>query len=1074
LLATPIQVEAKETTAQTAFSVSGKLTASHLELLECLNNGKDKPLDHVNLLTFIKPTNTGSSSGSKPCVTLTFKHTERTAKSGVSRHSSMPKTDLSFTFNNCIAEVDITIIDRICALLNPLPVCVIQKPTQNVWNVPSTAGVASNQAEYKMDIKVMSPSATIKLRFPMPDFRPQHDLQRTPWWKRNVRQDFLSFQLTDMEMHTILQSGQLSQKYSLECRSIDVFYYENENDLCCLLGRAGVEEAHASTLTDTSNWPRLVLQIFPEEKVDIVLEQNSAMESDIMNQSMYGNLIGHNTRHPGPFSAKRVIHQSDTPHVKSHHDDTEELIIPGDKDEINDFMEVTTQNCRFHLLTTLPIVSMQLVNKHIYEVIYNRINSDLLLWEPSAPKPKLPSFGRVVGEENDDHFLPMRSTTNAMYDSTMSVVSSSMESSLNSSMASSLSEASSRTRRKMSTIESDPTAEISHFQVRIASLALILLHEDLLTYSTDNTQTVISASVQQMQNTAKQFFDNLPFVTCSGNKDFENVKLLFGIACRLNHLRLLATPIQVEAKETTAQTAFSVSGKLTASHLELLECLNNGKDKPLDHVNLLTFIKPTNTGSSSGSKPCVTLTFKHTERTAKSGVSRHSSMPKTDLSFTFNNCIAEVDITIIDRICALLNPLPVCVIQKPTQNVWNVPSTAGVASNQAEYKMDIKVMSPSATIKLRFPMPDFRPQHDLQRTPWWKRNVRQDFLSFQLTDMEMHTILQSGQLSQKYSLECRSIDVFYYENENDLCCLLGRAGVEEAHASTLTDTSNWPRLVLQIFPEEKVDIVLEQNSAMESDIMNQSMYGNLIGHNTRHPGPFSAKRVIHQSDTPHVKSHHDDTEELIIPGDKDEINDFMEVTTQNCRFHLLTTLPIVSMQLVNKHIYEVIYNRINSDLLLWEPSAPKPKLPSFGRVVGEENDDHFLPMRSTTNAMYDSTMSVVSSSMESSLNSSMASSLSEASSRTRRKMSTIESDPTAEISHFQVRIASLALILLHEDLLTYSTDNTQTVISASVQQMQNTAKQFFDNLPFVTCSGNKDFENVKLLFGIACRLNHLR
>lgn len=89
----------------------------------------------------------------------------------------------------------------------------------------------------------------------------------------------------------------------------------------------------------------------------------------------------------------------------------------------------------------------------------------------------------------------------------------------------------------VNTIESDPTAEISHFQIRIASFALILLHEDMLTYSTDNTQTVVLASVQQMQNTAKYFFDNTPFVTGSGNRSFENVRSLFDKACRQSHLR---------------------------------------------------------------------------------------------------------------------------------------------------------------------------------------------------------------------------------------------------------------------------------------------------------------------------------------------------------------------------------------------------------------------------------------------------------------------------------------------------------------------------------------------------------
>lgn len=78
-------------------------------------------------------------------------------------------------------------------------------------------------------------------------------------------------------------------------------------------------------------------------------------------------------------------------------EDTEELIIPGDKQEINEFMDITTRNCRFQLQVSLPVVSMQLANKHVYEVLYNRINSDLLLWEPSAPKPKQPSFTRAVG-----------------------------------------------------------------------------------------------------------------------------------------------------------------------------------------------------------------------------------------------------------------------------------------------------------------------------------------------------------------------------------------------------------------------------------------------------------------------------------------------------------------------------------------------------------------------------------------------------------------------------------------------------------------------------------------------------
>lgn len=70
-------------------------------------------------------------------------------------------------------------------------------------------------------------------------------------------------------------------------------------------------------------------------------------------------------------------------------EDAEELIIPGDKEEIDNFVKASIESSRIQLEVQIPKISMQLASKHIYEVLYNRINSDLLLWEPSAPKPKI-------------------------------------------------------------------------------------------------------------------------------------------------------------------------------------------------------------------------------------------------------------------------------------------------------------------------------------------------------------------------------------------------------------------------------------------------------------------------------------------------------------------------------------------------------------------------------------------------------------------------------------------------------------------------------------------------------------
>lgn len=98
-------------------------------------------------------------------------------------------------------------------------------------------------------------------------------------------------------------------------------------------------------------------------------------------------------------------------------DDSEELILPGDKQELNEFIKSTTDNCKIQVEIFLPMLSVQLHSKHIYELIYNRINNDLLLWEPSAPKPKtnlyetptFSNFGAFGAAEGQDVFKMCKS-----------------------------------------------------------------------------------------------------------------------------------------------------------------------------------------------------------------------------------------------------------------------------------------------------------------------------------------------------------------------------------------------------------------------------------------------------------------------------------------------------------------------------------------------------------------------------------------------------------------------------------------------------------------------------------------
>lgn len=98
-----------------------------------------------------------------------------------------------------------------------------------------------------------------------------------------------------------------------------------------------------------------------------------------------------------------------------------------------------------------------------------------------------------------------------------------------------------------------------------------------------------------------------------------------------NCFRLLASPLHLEGDEKTTSTAFSISGYLEATNLELNECLYQSTSDSVEHVPLLTFseIKSNQIGSPVTAKPSLKLIFKHLDRATKSSLNKTG--PKTDL-----------------------------------------------------------------------------------------------------------------------------------------------------------------------------------------------------------------------------------------------------------------------------------------------------------------------------------------------------------------------------------------------------------------------------------------------------------
>lgn len=88
---------------------------------------------------------------------------------------------------------------------------------------------------------------------------------------------------------------------------MDVFYQENAQSEVLTVGRATSDEKSSSC--------ELVVAVHPAKKEEIEMEPAAEREVD-MTQSIYGGFGGDGAKKTGPFSAKKIIHESDTPHTR--------------------------------------------------------------------------------------------------------------------------------------------------------------------------------------------------------------------------------------------------------------------------------------------------------------------------------------------------------------------------------------------------------------------------------------------------------------------------------------------------------------------------------------------------------------------------------------------------------------------------------------------------------------------------------------------------------------------------------------------------------------------------------------
>lgn len=77
---------------------------------------------------------------------------------------------------------------------------------------------------HKLELSIISQYLVLKVRFPIPDLRPLHDMDRAPWWKKNIRDDVLILELTEAHFNSNFDEMDPCWSFDIQCKDLHGMY----------------------------------------------------------------------------------------------------------------------------------------------------------------------------------------------------------------------------------------------------------------------------------------------------------------------------------------------------------------------------------------------------------------------------------------------------------------------------------------------------------------------------------------------------------------------------------------------------------------------------------------------------------------------------------------------------------------------------------------------------------------------------------------------------------------------------------------------------------------------------------
>ncbi|XP_041653204.1 autophagy-related protein 2 homolog A isoform X2 [Cheilinus undulatus] len=476
---------------------------------------------------------------------------------------------------------------------------------------------------------------------------------------------------------------------------------------------------------------------------------------------------------------------------------------------------------------------------------------------------------------------------------------------------SSLPQSGMRTRGRSHSGQAEQLKPDALLRLTLGGLTLTLLQED------PPSRPDGASSLAQV---SQVFFRELAFFKDSmfSERDFHHLRGGFAKACPHSHLRVTGAAVQVACEMRSGRRhSRAVTSDLSFSRLELLECL--WEDGEPQYSELLQFQKAGLFTVGAAARPCAQLHYGLTEkhlRRGKQRVVRRESVVRVELA----ELSAELDLDIISRLASLSKAFSHC----PTQTTG-----PGLMQTQtSELCSSFTLLSPHAVLRLRFPIPDLRPLP--KRRPPTQRAVRQETLVLELTDLE---------LKHQEAPDLRTEQTAPGQPWAPCLTQLLEASFTDLHGSyegweggsfpcirVKKYRDSLPRLSVHVRggetqgPTGGLD---GMNMGLIRD-MGATFFESHCELNNKTSSPFSSNRTMFE------------TEEMVIPADPEEMRQFQAQCVAQCQCAVDISLPLAYILLPSKQAFQSVYNRINNDLLMWEPPPPSSNSPDHSRHQRDE------------------------------------------------------------------------------------------------------------------------------------------